>query len=116
MIPKHAHYINPSGLHEKFVPPEDSILGSINIINHSVGSSNELHLHNGRLDIHIFNSAIVDAIKFTYKEPFEPLFEKGAHSGSILALALTPTKTICGTLSSDKKVKFWNFSADQKLI
>jgi WD40 repeat protein len=64
----------------------------------------------------IFNSAIVDAIKFTYKEPFEPLFEKGAHSGSIVALALTPTKTIAGTLSTDKSVKFWNFSADQKLV
>lgn len=66
-------------------------------------------------DICIFNSAIVDAIKFTYKEPFEALFEKGAHSGPIVGLALCPTKTICGTLSSDKSVKLWNFSADHKL-
>lgn len=68
------------------------------------------------LDLYIFNSAIVDAIKFTYKEPFEPLFEKGAHSGSILSIGLCPTKTIVGSLCDDKTVKFWNFSAEQKLM
>ena len=66
-------------------------------------------------DISIFNSAIVDAIKFTYKEPFEALFDKGAHSGPIISMALSPTKTVCGTLSNDKTVKLWNFSADHKL-
>ena len=58
----------------------------------------------------------MDSIKFTYKEPFEALTEKGPHSGAILAIALSPTKNIVGTLSSDKTVKFWSFLSDRKLI
>ena len=30
----------------------------------------------GRLEIYIFNFAVVDAVKTIYKDPFEPLFEK----------------------------------------
>ena len=67
-------------------------------------------------DIYVFNSAIVDAIKFTYKEPFDPLFEKGAHSGPIIALSQTPAKSICGTQSNDKTLKLWNFASEQKIM
>ena len=42
--------------------------------------------------------------------------EKGPHSGPILQIALSPTKNIVGTLSSDKTVKFWSFLSDRKLI
>ncbi len=30
-----------------------------------------------KLEISIFNMAMVDAIKTAYKDPFEPVFEKG---------------------------------------
>jgi WD40 repeat protein len=75
-------------------------------------SQKEVQIPN--VNLFIFNSAIVDAIKFTYKEPFEPLFEKGTHAGSIINVAITPSKTIMGSLSDDKTFKIWNFQGEQK--
>jgi hypothetical protein len=32
---------------------------------------------NNKLEVTIFNMAMVDAIKTAYKDPFEPIFDKG---------------------------------------
>ena len=69
-----------------------------------------------KIDLFVFNTGIVDAIKFTYKEPFEPLYEKGSHSGAIIGMGICPTKNILGTLSDDKTLKIWNYTNDQKQI
>lgn len=73
MFPKHAHIDRGKG-------ETDIVYGDAAV--QLVGARAD-DIHAGHFDILVFNSAIVDAIKFTYKEPFEPLFEKGAHSGAI---------------------------------
>lgn len=43
-----------------------------------VGEKNsEGQEENNKLEVTIFNMAMVDAIKTAYKDPFEPIFEKG---------------------------------------
>ena len=68
----------------------------------------------GRLEISIFNIAVVDAIRTAYKDPFEPLFEKGVHKGSILNIATTPTRSIFASLGEDKYMKFWEYGQEFK--
>ena len=47
----------------------------------------------GKLELYIFNIAIVDAIRSAYKNPFEAIFEKGVHKGIILSLSVCPSKS-----------------------
>jgi len=47
----------------------------------------------GKLELYIFNIAIVDAIRSAYKNPFEAIFEKGVHKGTILNLSVCPSKS-----------------------
>ena len=47
----------------------------------------------GKLELFIFNIAIVDAIRSAYKNPFEAIFEKGVHKGNILSLSVCPSKS-----------------------
>lgn len=70
----------------------------------------------GNLDIFIFNAQLVDAIKVSYKEPYEPLYEFGAHTGKIQNLAVLPTKLMVGSLGSDETVKFWSFGGEDKQL
>lgn len=70
----------------------------------------------GRLELSIFNVAVVDAIRTAYKDPFEPLFEKGVHKGNILNISTTPTRSIFASLGEDKYVKFWEFGQEFKGI
>lgn len=62
----------------------------------------------------IFNSSLVNAIKVSYKEPFEFLDEFGPHSQAITNMAICPTKSLLGTLSEDKTLKFWNYMSSDK--
>lgn len=71
-------------------------------------------LNTGTLEPFIFNSSLVNAIKVSYKEPFEFIDPYGPHSGNIISVALCPSKSIIGTLSSDKTLKFWNYTASEK--
>ena len=68
------------------------------------------------LEAFIFNSSLVNAIKVSYKEPFEFLDEFGPHSQGVTHMALCPTKSILGTLSDDKTLKFWNYLSTEKQI
>jgi len=70
----------------------------------------------GILDLFVFNSSLVNAIKVSYKEPFVCLNEYGPHSGPIKSIAVAPTKTVMATLSGDKTLKFWNYTASEKQL
>lgn len=70
----------------------------------------------GTLEAFIFNSSLVNAIKVSYKEPFEFLDPYGPHSGGIMSLSLCPSKSIIGTLSTDKTLKLWNYTASEKQL
>lgn len=70
----------------------------------------------GSLDIFVFNSSLVNAIKISYREPFEPLYQFGTHSGEIIDLVTIPSKSFVATLSRDKTLKFWSFSGEQKQL
>ncbi|EGR28381.1 WD repeat protein [Ichthyophthirius multifiliis] len=66
----------------------------------------------GKLEIYMFNLAVVDAIKSVQKDPFEPLFEQGVHKGSILDLSLCPTRSILVSVCEDKTTKFMDFGSE----
>jgi WD40 repeat protein len=66
------------------------------------------------LEAFVFSSSLVNAIKVSYKEPFEFLDEFGPHSQGITQMALCPTKSVMGTLSEDKTLKLWNYMASDK--
>lgn len=66
------------------------------------------------LEVFIFNSSLVNAIKVSYKEPFEFLDEHGPHSQAITHMSICPTKSLLGTLSEDKTLKFWNYTSSDK--
>ena len=70
----------------------------------------------GKLEISIFNIAVVDAIRTAYKDPFEPLFEKGVHKGSILNISACPSKSIFVSLGEEKYAKFWEYGQEFKGI
>ena len=80
------------------------------------GSENEQDApkDTGRVEIYIFNIAVVDEFRTTYKDPFEPIFEKGVHKGQILNLAVSPTRSILLSLSSDKTCKLWEYGQEFK--
>ena len=67
-------------------------------------------------NLYLFNKAVVDAVKSVHKDPFEPIFEKGAHSGAITKLAVVPSKTLIATLSDDNTMKVWEFGNDHREI
>lgn len=69
-----------------------------------------------RLELCIFNIAVVDAIRTAYKDPFEPLFEKGVHKGNIVNLSITPTRSILASLGEDYYVKLWEYGQEFKGI
>ena len=71
---------------------------------------------NFKLDLFIFNKAVVDAVKSVHKDPFEPLFEKGVHTGCIKTIAICPTKTIITSLAVDRTLKFWEFGTENREI
>ena len=66
------------------------------------------------LDLFIFNKAVVDAVKSSHKDPFEPIFEKGSHHGSILNLEVCPSKILIASLDNQKTIKFWEFGLENK--
>ena len=68
------------------------------------------------LDIFVFNSSLVNAIRVSYKEPFTAVNKYSPHSGPIRAIAVCPTKSVIASLSGDKTFKFWNYSASEKQI
>ena len=48
------------------------------------GSSDSFEIQEkdiGKLEVFVFNVAMVDAIRSAYKDPFEAIFEKGVHKG-----------------------------------
>lgn len=57
---------------------------------------------------------MVDAIKTAYKDPFEPIFEKGLHKGTINGLSSCVARAILVTLGQDKTCKFWEYGAEIK--
>lgn len=69
-----------------------------------------------RLELSIFNIAVVDAIRTAYKDPFEPLFEKGVHKGNIVNISSTPTRSIIASLGEDYYVKLWEYGQEFKGI
>ena len=71
---------------------------------------------NFKLDLFIFNKAVVDAVKSVHKDPFEPLFEKGVHTGAIKTIAICPSKTIITSLAADRTLKFWEFGTENREI
>ena len=71
---------------------------------------------NFKLDLFIFNKAVVDAVKSVHKDPFEPLFERGVHTGAIKAVALCPTKTVITSLAADRTLKFWEYGSEYREI
>ena len=70
----------------------------------------------GKLELFIFNIAIVDAIRSAYKNPFEAIFEKGVHKGTILSLSVCPSKSQFVTICTDKTCKFWEYGNEFKEI
>jgi WD40 repeat protein len=66
------------------------------------------------VELFTFNLAIVEALKTVQKDPFEPLFEKGVHRGSILNLAMSPMRAVIASVCEDKTCKFWDYSNDFK--
>jgi len=67
-----------------------------------------------KLDLYIFNKAVVDAVKSVQKDPFEPIFEKGVHNGAIKTVALCPSKTLLVSLADDNTAKFWEYGNDYR--
>lgn len=67
-----------------------------------------------KIDLYIFNKAVVDAVKTMHKDPFEPLFEKGVHTGSICSINMCPSKTMIASLGEDHNVKFWEFGHENR--
>lgn len=70
----------------------------------------------GKLEIYIFNLAVVDAIKTVQKDPFEPLFEQGVHKGTIYDLSVCPTRSLLVSICEDKTAKFIDFGQEFKEI
>ena len=62
------------------------------------------------MEIYIFNFAVVDAVKTIYKDPFEPVYEKGIHAGAILSTSICPARSILSSLAEDKTLKLWDFA------
>lgn len=56
--------------------------------------------------------AMVDAIKTAYKDPFEPVFEKGLQKGSILNIESCIARSVIVTLAQDKTCKFWEYGSE----
>lgn len=56
----------------------------------------------------------MEALKSVQKDPFEPLFEKGVHKGTIFNIATTPMRSIIASICDDKCIKFWDYSNDFK--
>lgn len=67
-------------------------------------------------DLYLFNKAVVDAVKSVHKDPFEPIFEKGAHSCVIKKIAICPSKTLLVSLSEDNTLKVWEFGNDHREV
>lgn len=67
-----------------------------------------------KLEITIFNVAMVDAIKTAYKDPFEPVFEKGLQKGAILGIESCVARSVIVTLAYDKTCKFWEYGSEIK--
>lgn len=68
----------------------------------------------GILDLFVFNSSLVTAIKVSYREPFTNINEHGPHHGPIKQIAISPTKSIMASLSGDRTLKFWNYMSTDK--
>jgi hypothetical protein len=69
-----------------------------------------------KLELTIFNMAMVDAIKTAYKDPFEPIFEKGLQKGAILGIEGSIARSVIVTLAQDKTCKFWEYGNEIKGI
>ena len=67
-----------------------------------------------KLDLFIFNKAVVDAVKSVQRDPFEPIFDKGVHSGMIKTIALCPSKTLLASLADDNTIKFWEYGNEYR--
>ena len=67
-----------------------------------------------RIDLYVFNKAVVDAVKTMHKDPFEPLFERGVHSGSISSINMCPSKTMITSLGEDFHMRFWEFGHENR--
>ncbi|CAD8184741.1 unnamed protein product [Paramecium pentaurelia] len=89
-------------------------LGSQQVLNNIVSCEQILENYQGKLELFTFNLAIVEALKSVQKDPFEPLFEKGVHKGTIFNIATTPMRSIIASVCDDKNIKFWDYSNDFK--
>lgn len=67
-----------------------------------------------KIDLYIFNKAVVDAVKTVHKNPFEPIFEKGVHSGAVLNISTCPSVTLITSLGEDHNIKFWEFGNENR--
>lgn len=76
-------------------------------------SKEEMHF---KLDLYIFNKAVVDAVKSVHKDPFEALYERGVHTGTIKAIAICPSKNIITSLAADRTLKFWEYGSENREI
>ena len=44
------------------------------------------------------------------KNPYDPIFSKGVHKGTILKIATAPSQSAFATICEDKLVKLWYFN------
>ncbi len=95
--------------------PEMNIRGISNTVSKALLETSKENKH-FKLDLFIFNKAVVDAVKSVQRDPFEPLFEGGVHTGTIKTFALCPTKTIITSLAADKTLKFWEYGSENREI
>lgn len=75
---------------------------------------NIIEKYQGKIELFTFNLAIVEALRTVQKDPFEALFEKGVHRGSILGLATNPMRAVIATVCEDRTCKFWDYANDFK--
>ena len=60
-----------------------------------------LNSEEGRVELFIFNVAVVDAVKTILKDPFESLHPNGVHWGNLSAIDICPSRYLMLSLGLD---------------
>ncbi|KAL4462030.1 hypothetical protein ABPG74_000875 [Tetrahymena malaccensis] len=117
---------NVMKIHSIDIAPDD-MYAVINVLFHQRGnhvapkiksdgvfatSEEEKKEQQGKLEIFMFNLAVVDAIRSVQKDPYEPLFDQGVHKGAILDLSVCPTRSFLVSICEDRTAKFIDFGTE----
>ena len=72
-------------------------------------SMQSLNSKEGRVELFIFNIAVVDAVRTILRDPFKPIVAHGVHWSNILSFDICPARHLMLTLGYDQQVKLWDY-------